>query len=63
MAKALLGHIGPVDVRSAAELRRLVVRVRELEAEVLRLRAENDALAAAVQHDDLLRLPEESVLA
>ena len=63
MAKALLGHVGPFDARSVAEVRRLTLRVRELEAEILRLRAENDALAAAVQHDDLLTLTEEPVLA
>ena len=35
MAKALLGHVGsPVDLRLAAEVRRLQRRVKELEAEL-----------------------------
>ena len=40
MAKALLGFVGsPVDMRATAELRRLRLRVAELEAEVADLQA------------------------
>jgi hypothetical protein len=46
MAKALVGHVGGLDPRVAFEVRRLRERVRDLESEVIRLRAENDALAA-----------------
>ncbi len=46
MAKALLGHVGGTDLRAIEEVRRLQQRVRELESELTRLRAENDALAA-----------------
>ncbi len=56
MAKALLGHVGLTDPRATAELRRLQQRVRDLEAELLRLQAENDALTATVRHEDLLAL-------
>jgi hypothetical protein len=54
MAKALLGYVGGPDPRLLAEVAVLRRRVRELEAEMLRLRAENDALAAAVTPDDTL---------
>ncbi len=56
MAKALLGHVGGSDPVVAAQLASLRCRVRDLEAEVLRLRAENDALAAATVPGDLLTL-------
>ena len=56
MAKALLGHVGGSDPVVAAQLASLRRRVRDLEAEVLRLRAENDALAAATVPGDLLTL-------
>ena len=46
MAKALLGHVGGHDPRLALEMRRLQQRVRELEAELVRLQAENAALAS-----------------
>ena len=59
MAKALLGHVGNVDYRMVAEVRRLQQRVRDLEIEVGNLQAENDALASAVNHDDLIRLAAE----
>jgi hypothetical protein len=48
MAKALLGHVGGPDPRLLAEVAMLRRRVRDLENELLRLRAENDALAARV---------------
>jgi hypothetical protein len=48
MAKALLGHVGGHDPRVAMECRRLQQRVRDLESEVLRLQAENDALATSL---------------
>jgi hypothetical protein len=47
MAKALLGHVGGPDPRMVAEMRRLQRRVRDLEAELVRLQEENDALATA----------------
>lgn len=49
MAKALLGHVGSAaDLRFAAELRRLQLRVRDLEEELARVRTANDLLSAAV---------------
>lgn len=48
MAKALLGYVGGPDPRLVTEVRRLQRRVLDLEAEVLRLRAENDALSEVV---------------
>jgi hypothetical protein len=45
MAKALMGHVGTVlDARMASELKRLRERVRDLENEVIHLRAENSEL-------------------
>jgi hypothetical protein len=59
MAKALYGHVGMApDRRLLDEVTRLRARVRELEFEVTRLRAENDRLAAATADADLLRLAE-----
>jgi hypothetical protein len=49
MAKALLGHVGGPDPRVLAEMRRLQQRVRELENELDRVQAENDALNEAVR--------------
>ncbi|MDQ6642701.1 MAG: hypothetical protein M3Y66_09435 [Actinomycetota bacterium] len=61
MAKALLGYVGP-DPRAVSRLtsenRLLRQRVADLEADVLRLRAENDVLTAAVSSRDLLTLDE-----
>jgi hypothetical protein len=54
MAKALLGHVGGPDPRMVAEMRRLQRRVRDLEAELVRLQAEKDALSTA--QDDLVHL-------
>ncbi len=61
MAKALLGYVGPdprAVPRLASENRLLRQRVADLEAVVLRLQAQNDALAAAVSTHDLLTLDE-----
>lgn len=56
MAKALVGHVGGLDPRVAFEVRRLRERVRDLESELLRLRAENDALATSVADSHLITL-------
>ena len=60
MAKALYGHVGSApDRRTQDEVTRLRARVRALEFEVARLRAENDRLsAAASSQDELLRVEE-----
>ena len=50
MAKALLGYVGG-DNRLLDDNQRLRRRIADLEAIVLRLQAENDALAAAASHD------------
>lgn len=53
MAKALFGHVGVgPDVRVTSEMRRLRDRVRELEGEVARLQAANNALASGLRVDD-----------
>jgi hypothetical protein len=53
MAKALLGHVGSgADLRLVDEVRRLRGRITELETELARVRAVNDALAAAVPVED-----------
>lgn len=52
MAKALVGYLGgptPAQLHQAALLKR---RVADLEAEVLRLKTENDGLLAAL-HDQV----------
>jgi hypothetical protein len=56
MAKALLGHVGGPDPRMVAEMRRLQRRVRDLEAELVRLQSENDALASVERDVDVLAL-------
>jgi hypothetical protein len=61
MAKALLGHVGGPDLRMVNEMRRLQQRVRDLEAELVRLQEEKDALAVEVDHD-LLVPPREPAL-
>src|SRR5947209_5250284 len=49
MAKALFGHVGmSPDYRLVADNRRLQTRVRELEAELARVRAANEALMSHV---------------
>lgn len=58
MAKALLGYVGGPDPRLTLEVRRLKQRVSDLEAEVIRLQAQNDALAAAVNGEQLLTVDE-----
>ena len=54
MAKALLGHVGGLDPRMVSEMRRLQQRVRDLEAALVRLQDENDALAAEVGEELLV---------
>src|SRR5690348_15082916 len=53
MAKALYGHVGGPDPRMVSEMRRLQQRVRDLEAELVRLQEENDSLVEA-GHEDVL---------
>lgn len=54
MAKALLGYVGGSDPRVLVEMRRLQQRVQDLESELVRMQAENDALAASARHGDSL---------
>src|ERR1051326_6416236 len=54
MAKALFGHVGGPDPRMVSEMRRLQQRVRDLEAELMRLQEENDALTVEAGHEDVL---------
>ncbi|GII62015.1 hypothetical protein Ssi03_52890 [Sphaerisporangium siamense] len=56
MAKALLGHVGGLDPRMVSEMRRLQQRIRDLEAELTRLQAQNDALAAQSRDEEFTRL-------
>jgi hypothetical protein len=59
MAKALFGHVGSApDRRLLDEVTQLRSKVRSLEFELARLRADNDRLAAAADEAELLRLPE-----
>ncbi|AJZ82931.1 hypothetical protein ACFV27_22480 [Streptomyces antimycoticus] len=51
MAKALLGYVGGSDPRVLAEMRRLQQRVQDLESELVRIQAENDALSAAARYN------------
>jgi hypothetical protein len=57
MAKALLGYVGG-DARLIEDNRRLRRRVEDLEAVVLRLQAENDALSAQLSSAHLLVIPD-----
>ncbi len=63
MAKALVGYMNSTDPRVVAKLagenRRLRERVADLEAHVMRLQSENDALAASVSADSLLMVSEQ----
>jgi len=52
MAKALLGYVGGTDPRLIAEMRRLQQRVQDLESELVRIQAENDALVSS--HEESL---------
>ncbi|MBW8798544.1 hypothetical protein ACWDFR_17495 [Streptomyces sp. 900105755] len=54
MAKALLGYVGGSDPRLLAEMRRLQQRVQDLESELVRIQAENDALTAAASPDRIM---------
>ncbi len=65
MAKALYGHLGGPDPMVAAEIARLRRRVRDLEDELGRLNATNDALSALLADGQLLSIAEtrEPVLA
>ena len=65
MAKALVGHVGGFDPYVAFEVRRLRERIRDLESEVIRLRAENESLASHVSDSHLISLDvsQEPVLA
>jgi hypothetical protein len=57
MAKALFGHVGvSADPQLVAEVRGLRRRVSELETQLARVRAANDALMASVTVDDDIRL-------
>ncbi len=58
MAKALVGHLVRVDPRRSRETWQLRQRVADLEAEVRRLKAENDALAAGYDPTALLVIKE-----
>jgi hypothetical protein len=59
MAKALLGYVGGTDPRLLEEARRLRMRVRDLEAQIVRLQDENDSLAAALHDGELVALDAE----
>jgi hypothetical protein len=63
MAKALFGHVGGPDPRMVSEMRRLQQRVRDLEAELVRLQEENDALTVEATQADMLVSDREPALA
>jgi hypothetical protein len=56
MAKALYGHLAADPAALLAENHHLRRRVRDLEDEVTRLRAENDVLAPKVTDGELVEL-------
>ncbi len=59
MAKALFGHVGSApDRRMLDEVTQLRAKVRTLEFEGVRLRAEKARLRPAASEEELLRLPE-----
>ncbi|MBL7493850.1 hypothetical protein I6A60_03200 [Frankia sp. AgB1.9] len=63
MAKALFGHVGSgSDLRLSYEVRRLRARVAELETELARTRAVNDALVGVDVPEDVRELEAEPVL-
>lgn len=55
MAKALLGYVGGPDPRLVTEVRLLRRRVHDLEAEILRLHAENDSLVEPIDVGAVVR--------
>jgi hypothetical protein len=63
MAKALFGHVGGPDPRMVSEMRRLQQRVRDLEAELVRLQEANHTLATEASRDDILASDREPALA
>jgi hypothetical protein len=63
MAKALFGHVGGPDPRMVSEMRRLQQRVRDLEAELVRLQEQNEALTVEADHEDMLARDREPALA
>lgn len=50
MARALIGYVGGPTAAQTREVAQLRQRVRDLEAEVGRLKAENDALESALSN-------------
>ena len=56
MAKALLGYASNADPRVISEMRVLRRRVSDLESQLLRLKAENDALQAAASQDSFFTI-------
>lgn len=63
MAKALFGHVGTnADLRLLADLRRAHRRISELEDELARTRATNEALVSNLRVqdalDDVIRIEE-----
>ena len=63
MAKALFGHVGGPDPRMISEMRRLLQRVRDLEAELVRLQEENESLTVEVARPDMMVPDREPALA
>jgi hypothetical protein len=59
MAKALFGHVGSAsDRRLIDEVTVLRAKVRALEFEITRLRADNDRLQAAADEVEFMRIAE-----
>lgn len=59
MAKALFGHVGSAsDRRLIDEVSVLRAKVRSLEFEITRLRADNDRLLAAADEAEFFRIQE-----
>ncbi|HWN60043.1 MAG TPA: hypothetical protein VNO25_05185 [Streptosporangiaceae bacterium] len=63
MAKALFGHVGGPDPRMISEMRRLQQRVRDLEAELVRLQEANESLSVEAASPDMLVPDREPALA
>lgn len=51
MAKAILGYLATPTAHESHEVALLRRRVADLEAEITRLKSENDALHTALSHD------------